>query len=185
MLPLHIAVGLDTTIRVGPGVTLIEINEVAEQPPFAPVTVYVVLIVGVTTTLLPVNAPGFQVYVVAPLAVNVEGYPAHIEVLLALTIRVGVVFTLMVIVFVLVQPEAFAPVNVYVVVVVGFTAKLEAVAPPGFQVYVAAPLPVRVAVLPLHIEVDVLVAVRLGTGLTVMLRVAVPLQPEALVPVTV
>jgi hypothetical protein len=60
-LPLQIAVGLLTDVTVGTGATLIVMVDCPVQPNVLPVTVYVVFIVGVTTTLLPLKVPGIQV----------------------------------------------------------------------------------------------------------------------------
>jgi hypothetical protein len=61
LLPEHIAVGLATAVTVGFGFTINVIVLVLTQAPFAPLTVYVVLVVGVTTTLGVVAPPGVQV----------------------------------------------------------------------------------------------------------------------------
>ena len=86
---------------------------------------------------------------------------------------------------VLVQPFAAVPVTVYVVVVVGDTVTDEPVKLPGIQLYVDAPLAVRVVELPAQIvaldaDVDTV-----GAVLTVIARVDVFVHPLALVPVTV
>lgn len=59
----------------------------------------------------PVKAPGFQVYVNAPLAVKVVLLPEQIEVGLALAVTVGFGLTINVMVRVLVQAP-LAPVTV-------------------------------------------------------------------------
>jgi len=59
----------------------------------------------------PVKAPGFQVYVTAPLAVKVVLFPEHIAVGEALAVTVGFGLTIKVIVRVLVQAP-LAPVTV-------------------------------------------------------------------------
>jgi len=61
LLPEHIAVGEALAVKVGFGLTINVIVLVLVHAPFAPVTVYVVVTVGDTTVVLPVNAPGFQV----------------------------------------------------------------------------------------------------------------------------
>jgi len=70
-----------------------------------------VVVPGVTTVVAPVNAPGIQVYVTLPLAVNVVLLPEQIAVGEALAVKVGFGFTINVIVLVLVQAP-FAPVTV-------------------------------------------------------------------------
>ncbi len=69
-------------------------------------------------------------------------------------------------------------------VVDGFTVIAELVLPPGIQLYVEAPEPVRVAVAPEQIADEEPTALTVGVMLTVMLTVFVLVQPE-LVPVTV
>ena len=54
-----------------------------------PVTVYVVVEVGETEMLVPVKEPGIQVYVDAPLAVNVTEDPIQTEGDELLTVTVG------------------------------------------------------------------------------------------------
>ena len=60
--------------------------------------------------------------------------PIHNTVGLLLAVTVGFAFTVNESVVVLVQPETLEPVNVYTVVLVGFTVIVLAVKPPGFQV---------------------------------------------------
>ena len=67
---------------------------------------------GVTVMELPVKLPGTQAYVVAPLAVMVVLAPRQIVAAVALVLRVGSVFTVMVVLAVLVQPLASLPVTV-------------------------------------------------------------------------
>ena len=54
-----------------------------------PVTVYVVVALGVTVLLAPVPNPPDQLYVLAPLAVNSELAPEHIAVGLAVAVILG------------------------------------------------------------------------------------------------
>ena len=76
--PAHTIVGFATAVTVGPGVTVITTVVVAIHPlPLSPSTVYVVVVVGVTTTFAPFNAPGFHVYEVAPLALSEPDEPSH------------------------------------------------------------------------------------------------------------
>jgi hypothetical protein len=71
-----------------------------------------VLEVGVTTTVGFGNPPGFQVYVVAPVAVNVEDEPLHNKVGLPAATTVGVLLTVTDTVRVFVQPRPFLPITV-------------------------------------------------------------------------
>lgn len=71
-----------------------------------------VVTVGDTTVELPVNTPGFHVYVVAPVDVKVAELPAQIAVGLLTAVNVGVGVTCTVTVRVLRQPDALAPVTV-------------------------------------------------------------------------
>jgi hypothetical protein len=76
-----------------------------------PTTVYIVVAVGVTETVVPDNAPGFQVYVDAPEPVNVAEAPAQIAVGFATAFTVGLETTRdNVLVFV--HPVAETPVTV-------------------------------------------------------------------------
>ena len=60
--PAQIAVGLDTAVTVGFGFTIKFTVVLAVQPTVVvPTTVYMVVAVGVTTTDVPVIAPGFHV----------------------------------------------------------------------------------------------------------------------------
>jgi len=52
------------------------------------------------------------------------------------------------------------------------------------QLYVFAPLTVNTVLAPLHIVAGLAVAVTVGNGFTVILTVAVPVHPSAVVPVT-
>jgi hypothetical protein len=67
------------------------------------------VVAGETETLAPVKAPGFHVYVVAPVADNVVELPEQIVDDEALAFTVGVMFTNTVTVLVLVQPAALDP----------------------------------------------------------------------------
>jgi hypothetical protein len=131
--PIQITVLLVKAVILGPENTVTETVFELLQPAVAPVTVYVVVIVGLTTTVAPVNEPGFQVYVVAPLPVKVAELPAHIAIGLAIAVTVGIGLTVNVTVFVLVQLP-LAPVTVYVVVIVGLTTTAVPVKEPGIHV---------------------------------------------------
>lgn len=98
--------------RVGVGVTETVDELTDEQLLSVPVTVYIVVEVGLIT-ILAVVAVVFHKYAVAPLAVNVAELPA--QTVAELTLTVGVVFTVTVVVF---KSEQFplVPVIVYAVV---------------------------------------------------------------------
>ena len=85
---------------------------------------------------------------------------------------------------VFVQPFAPVPVTVYVVVVAGETVTVAVVKFPGIHTYDAPPFAVMLVLLPEQIVPPVVVVVIVGEGLTVIVRVAVPVQAP-LVPVTV
>lgn len=80
-------------VKLGTVVMLTVTAAVAVQAPFAPVTVYVVLLAGDAVTLAPLAllrpAAGFQVYVVAPEAESVADDPAQILVNVGVSVSVG------------------------------------------------------------------------------------------------
>jgi hypothetical protein len=105
--PAHIEVEL--TVITGELATIILAVAVLTQPPAdVPVTVYEVLDVGLAVKLAVV-APVFQVYVLAPVALNVAVEPAQIVV--ELTAVVGKELTVTLTILVLLQPEV-VPVTV-------------------------------------------------------------------------
>jgi hypothetical protein len=110
--PAQTGFGEPPTVRVGVGLTRTVIVWLPVQAPLAPTIEYVVVVVGLTTTLLPVSAPGFHVYDVAPLEVSVELPPIQMAVGDALAVTVGFGVTTCVKVIVLVQPSALVAVNV-------------------------------------------------------------------------
>ncbi len=71
-----------------------------------------VVVAGVTVTLLPLSEPGCHVYVVAPVPVMDELSPAHIVALVTVVPTEGKGFTVIVRVAVCTQPFAFIPVTV-------------------------------------------------------------------------
>ena len=88
--PAQTKVGLATAVTVGPGVTVMTtVDDVIHPEPLSASTVYVVVVVGVTITLAPVKAPGFQVYEVAPLALNGPDDPSRNKVGAATTVTDG------------------------------------------------------------------------------------------------
>jgi hypothetical protein len=126
--------------------------------------------------------------VFAPLAVSAVDAPVHIVADEGVMLTVGSGFTVMVTVVKFVQPAAVVPVTVYVVVAPGVAVTVAPVVwlspVAGDQVYVAAPLAVKLVDPPMQIVDEEGVTVIVGTGFTVTVTVAVPVQPLAVVPVT-
>ena len=110
--PWQMVTAVGVMVNVGAGLTVMVRVAVPVQPPFDPVTVYVVVVVGETVTGEPVSDPGIHVYVVAPFAVMVAELPSQMVVVEVVVVTVGVVFTVMVRVAVPVQPFAAVPVTV-------------------------------------------------------------------------
>ena len=83
------------TVTVGNGFTVTIEVACAVHVALVPTTVYVVVTVGLAVTLAPVVAlnpvEGVQLYVVAPLAVNVAEFP--LQIVGEFTVTVGVGFT--------------------------------------------------------------------------------------------
>lgn len=102
---MQIAEAPAVAVIVGEGFTVTTTCAVEEQPEVVPVTVYVVDAVGETETEAPFSAPGFQVYVVAPLAESVVELPLQIVGADAVAVTVGEGFTVMVTCAVEEQPE--------------------------------------------------------------------------------
>jgi hypothetical protein len=121
--------------------------------------------VGVTTTVFPIRAPGYQVYVDAPVLVSVAEPPEQTTVGLLTAVIVGFAFTLNNTVCVVIH-EPLDPRTVYVVLVIGATDMDAVVAPPGAQVYDEAPVAVNVDENPRQIVVGLAVAIRVGVGVT-------------------
>ncbi len=84
-------VGLVIDVAIlGLGITLTVIEEVLLQPFVVPVTVYVVFVVGETVRGLLVPKPSLQTYDVAPDAFNEVLSPAHMELLDADMVTLGI-----------------------------------------------------------------------------------------------
>jgi hypothetical protein len=133
--PLQIAVGELEAVTVGLEFTITEIVLVFKHPAaLTPVTEYVVVMVGLTTTLEATVPIGFQVYVVAPVAESVTDPTTQIAVGEAVAFTVGFALTTSATVLVLVQPNPLAPVSVYVVELAGETVTALPVKEPGSQV---------------------------------------------------
>ena len=134
--------------------TFTVISALVVQVPAPPITVYVVVMVGEATTLLPVDKLklllGLHVYELAPEAVNVADCPEQIVLEGDTTNVLGLVtFTVITALAVLVdEQEATLDNTVYVVVIVGDAITLlpveELKDDEGLQVYVEPPETVNV-----------------------------------------
>lgn len=123
------------TFRIAAGFTVIVRVEVLLHPAAdVPVTVYVVVVVGKTVTVVPLKLPGIQVYVLPPCPVMVVLSPAQIVAAVVVVEIVGSGFTVTVTVDVFEQPGPLEPVTVYVVVAVGETVTVVPLMLPGAQV---------------------------------------------------
>lgn len=183
--PSQIVAAVFVAATVGEGFTVINCVAVPTHPfPSVPVTVYVVVVAGASVIEVPVKLPGIQVYVDAPFAVMVVKLPSQIVPFVVDAETTGNEFTVTVSVAVFVHPGPVEPVTVYVVVAVGFTVIEVPDKFPGIHVYVAAPEPVSVVLLPIQIEGLAAVAVTTGGAPTITVTVAVPEHPFV-VPVTV
>jgi hypothetical protein len=110
--PLQMVGLVAVAVTVGVGFTVTVTCAWLEHPPLVPVTVYVVVVVGVTVTGFPLRFPGFHTYVVAPEPLRSVEPPLQMVGLVAVAVTVGVGFTVTVTCAWLVQP--FAPVPVIV-----------------------------------------------------------------------
>ena len=105
--PEHIVAEGGITVTTGVGLTVTITTVVEVHAPFVPVTVYEVVMAGLAFTIEPVMAlnpvAGLHVYDDAPLAVSVTLSPEHTEAGEGVTTTVGVLFTVMVTVWVELQ----------------------------------------------------------------------------------
>lgn len=142
--------------------------------PFVPVTVYVVVVLGLTEAEA-VLSPVVQLYVFAPVAVRVADWPSHIVTELAVTFGAAVIVTFDTAVFW--QPFASVPVTVYEVLEVGLT-EMFAPVPPELHEYELAPLAVKLTATPEQVDGELTVTA--GRALTVILNVCgEEIQPAA------
>jgi ribosomal protein L21E len=173
---------LDVAVTVGNVSNITVVVAVFVQPAaLVPVTVYVAVAVGIKLT--PLVIPPLQVYVDAPPPFNETDVPAQTDDAVAVEVTVGNRFTVIVVVAVFVQPAELVPVTVYVAVEVGI--KLTPFVTPPLQAYVVAPPPFNVSDVPAQTDEALGLAVTIGNRFTVIVFVAVFVQPAALVPVTV
>jgi hypothetical protein len=186
--PAHIAGGV-VTVTTGSGFTVTVTCPVAVHPFEVPVTVYIVVEVGLAVTGEPMvelnPVAGDHTYVVAPVAVSdVVDCPLQIETF-GETVSM-IPFTVTVTCADAVHPLV-VPITVYVVFVVGFAVTVEPVEllsdEDGDQEYVVAPLAVNEVGKPLQIAV--LGETVITTVVTVIVPWPVDVHPLASVPVTV
>jgi hypothetical protein len=112
--PLHIVEGVAVGVITGFGLTVTLTVAVPVQPAALPVTVYVVVVAGVTDTGVPVKPPGFHTKVVPEillLAANEEDPPLQIVGGVAVGVITGLGLTVTITIAVPVQPAA-VPVTV-------------------------------------------------------------------------
>jgi len=151
----------ELTVVTGRGLTVTVAIAVDVHPKEVPVTVYDVVVAGVTLIGF-VTAPVDQAYVVAPAAVNVAVVPAQI--VGELTVVTGSGLRVTVATAEEEHPKE-VPVTVYDVVAAGVTLIGFVIAPVD-QAYVAAPAAVNVAGAPGQIVGELTVVT--GIGLTVI-----------------
>jgi hypothetical protein len=92
-----------------------------------------VVVAGDTFMVVPVNDPGCQLYVDAPVPVILVLPPAQMVALVTVVPTLGNAFTVMSRVAVALHPLAPVPVTVYVVVLAGDTLMVVPVNDPGCQ----------------------------------------------------
>jgi hypothetical protein len=110
--PLHIVVTVAELLMFGPAITCTGIFTVRVHPfTSVPITVYVVLVSGVTRMELPLWFMGCQLYVLAPFAFSRMVLPGQIVSDDADAVTLGNAFTVMVTVLV-VEQEPLVPVTV-------------------------------------------------------------------------
>lgn len=132
---------------------------------------------------MDVKAPLVQLYVSAPLLVKVAEPPEHTSVLLnaAPAVTVGEGFTITICAAVAGHPALLTPVTLYELETEGATVNVAPGEVAVAQLYVAAPLTVRVAVLPSQTRVGVALVTKVGVGFTVTV-IMEELTPQALDP---
>jgi hypothetical protein len=110
---------------------ILTVSELEQPIASVPVTVYIVVTVGVTTSDA-VIAPVLHEYVLAPTAVKVAECPTQTALDDFVTVSVGKALTVKLIVSVLTHPFTSVPVTVYIVVMVGLSIN-DAEEEPVFQ----------------------------------------------------
>ena len=117
----------------------------------------------------------------APLAVKVAELP--LQIVCELTVNTGFGSTVTVVVTGVAEQLALLPFKVYIVVAEGLTFIVLPVRFPGLQVYVLAPLAVKVAEFPLQIVAELTDST--GLGMTVTVAVTGVAEQLALLPFSV
>jgi hypothetical protein len=128
--------------------------------------------------------PPLQVYVLAPIPVRLVLCPEQIMVLDGAMLTVGVLFTIRLYKVPAVQPLTAVPTMAKSELIKGLTTKVSVVGP-LLQVYVLAPLPVKVADCPVHITLLLDVINTVGDAITDMDCTAELVQAFAAVATTV
>jgi hypothetical protein len=112
-VPAHIVALVTVVPTLGNAFTVMSRVAVAVHPLApVPVTVYVVVLAGDTLMVVPVNDPGCQLYVDAPVPVILVLPPAHMVALVTVVPTLGNAFTVMSRVAVALHPLAPVPVTV-------------------------------------------------------------------------
>jgi len=165
---------------------------VSTHPPVLPITVYVVVVVGLAVGLVqfvhvsPVE--GLQAYVVAPLAVRLTLLPLQIAGFAGVTDTTGIGVTVITRVVSLLHPLALVTDIVYVVVAAGVIVVTEQFVQfnpvPGDHAYVVPP-EVVIVVKPPAQTLSLPEIVTLILPVTVTVTVVESLHPAALIPTTV
>lgn len=151
-----------------------------------PVSVYTLLVVGVKAAVDAVIADGppVQVYVLAPPAVKLAAVWAHTVADDGLMLSTGKVLVVIPAVAVDTQPELFVPVTVYTLDILGLKDAVCVLSVP-FQVYVEAPLAVKLVVANWHAVADDGAIVMTGRLNVARPTVLDETHPDELLPLTV
>jgi len=142
--PTQISGGEGMILHTGSGLTVtVVVHELVQPFASVTVTVYVVVIVGLTV-IEAVVCPVLHKNVMPPEAVNVFEPPSQMDKLPQTMLHTGNGFTVTVVAHELLHPNAFVTVTVYVVLDAGLTV-IEAVLAPVLQRKVVPPAAVSVA----------------------------------------
>lgn len=164
-------VGLTAAVIEAAGDRVTVVVAMLVQPKaLAPVTVYTVVEVGVTTGLLPLKEPGCHVYETPPLTIKVELLPGHILAGLAVAVKAGPLLTVTVTTAVLLGQAPVIPTTEYEVVTLGLTT-MDVLVEEVLQTKELAPMAVNVDDPPTQIAVGLADAEMVGFGTTIICTV--------------